>query len=348
MPLLAGLLALVAVTAGIVGWALATVFSTPQEVLTERPFTTAEVVIGKVGSSITLNTVAEWTPELVGSNQAAGTVTSVDIEPGEEVQAGTVLYSVNLNPVVIAQGDVPAFRQMSTGITGKDVAQLQKLLQGLGFYGGPIDSSFSSEVASAVRNWQDSLGREQTGSVEVGDIVNVPTLPTRVTFDESVLDRGKALAGSEPILSGLPVSPGFVIPITEAQASLVPPGTRVRVAGPAGEQWIGITGEQITGEEGGILVPLKGEGDAPVCADKCASLPVSEATRLRSEVVTVEEVEGLSVPSAALRSSSNGSTVVIDEAGKEHKVDVVSSARGLSILEGVEVGLRVRVPASEG
>jgi len=94
----------------IAGWAGGTVLTPTQDVLDSTAFTFVEVVNGEVGSSINLNTVAEWTPVPVGANQASGTVTTVNVGPGDEVTQGTVLYTVNLRPVVIAQGPIPSFQ----------------------------------------------------------------------------------------------------------------------------------------------------------------------------------------------------------------------------------------------
>ena len=85
-----------------------------------------------------------------------------------------------------------------------------------------------------------------------------------------------------------------------------------------------------------------------MCADECAQVPVTGQSFLTSRIVIVESVTGLTVPSAALLSKADGSIVVIDSDGIEYPVTVVTSARGLSIIEGVDAGTRVRVPATEG
>lgn len=70
------------------GWAGATVLTPPPDVLASQTHTYVEVTNGEVGSSLSLNTVAEWIQSPLGSNQAAGVVTSIDVEPGHEVDAG--------------------------------------------------------------------------------------------------------------------------------------------------------------------------------------------------------------------------------------------------------------------
>lgn len=338
----------VLVAGAVIGWASATVLTPPQDVLASTAFTTAEVVTGEVGSSITLNTVAEWTPAPVGTNLAAGTVTTVDIEAGAEVTAGTRLYSVNLRPVVVGQGAIPAFRALSSGTSGQDVVQLQSLLASLGHYRGAVDGRFGGGTASAVRAWQKALGLPQDGAVQAGDIIYVPTLPTRVALDTETITRGAALSGGEAVVQGLGQSPAFFVPVTDAQASLMPAGTRVEITSPEGSAWEGSVVDRVSDENGGIRVLLDGPEDTPICGDECAQVPVTGQTFLTSRIIIVESVTGLTVPSAALLSKADGSIVVIDGQGVEFAVTVITSARGLSIIEGVDAGMRVRVPAAEG
>lgn len=331
---------------GAAGWAIATVLDEPDEVLESTPFTFVEVVEGEVGASITLNTVAEWTPVPVGVTQASGTVTTVNVDPGQEVSAGIVLFTVNLRPVVIAQGDVPGFRALAVGTVGSDVAQLQQFLTTLGLYAGAVDGSFGGATASAVRAWQRSLGLQATGVLEPGDLIFVPTLPTRVALDGEKVVRGATLAAGESVVSGLPASPEFRIPVTEQQAGLLTAGIRVEITSPTGAAWEGFAGERSTDANGIIEVALTGRDGAVICGEACREIPVTEPALLLSRIITVESVAGLTVPSAALVTDASGEVSVIDSDGEERPVSVVTSARGMSVIEGVDAGLRVRVPAT--
>jgi len=332
-----------------VGWAAATVLTPPKDVLDSSTYTYVEVVNGEVGSSINLNTVAAWTPIPVGSNLAAGTVTSVNVQPGQEVGAGSVLYTVNLRPVVIAEGAIPSFQPLSQGSTGPDVAQLQTLLASLGFYEYDVDGKFDWVTQQAVEAWQESLGIDDDGAVQAGDIIYVPSLPTRVSLDTEKVKRGASLSGGEEVVRGLPASPIFTVPVTETQAAVMPVGTRVEIAGPDGQQWEGyVTGQGPSEKGDGITISLDGADGADICGQECGSIPVSDEALLRSRIVTVETVTGLTIPSAALLSRSDGSLVVIDKEGAEHPVTVVTSAKGMSVITGVTAGLSVRVPAKAG
>jgi peptidoglycan hydrolase-like protein with peptidoglycan-binding domain len=331
---------------GALGWAASVVFTPPKDVLDSTAYTYVEVAQGEVGSSINLNTVAEWTTIPIGSNKAAGTVTSVKVAAGDQVKQGSTLYTVDLRPVKIAKGAVPAFRALTQGVTGPDVKQLQRMLKTLGYYKGSLDGSFSWSTTSAVRAWQKKSGVAQDGVVQPGDVIFVPDLPTRVSLDATLVSRGATLVGGEKVLSGLPATPSFRVPISDQQAGLMPTGTRVEIAGTDGGQWEGYVVERTTDENGSVSAVLAGKDDAPICADACGSIPVDSQSFFASRIVTIEAVSGLTVPSAALLTLADGSIVVIDDTGEQFTVSITQSARGMSVIDGVSAGTKVRVPAS--
>ena len=329
---------------GVLGWAGATVFAPPPGVPTDRNYTFAAVEIREVGASIALMASAEWPTEPVGTNQAAGIVTSIAASPGESANPGDQLYTVDLRPVVVAQGAVPAFRSLARGASGADVQQLQAMLNALG--NATVSSgTFDWATQTAVRSWQRAAGYPVDGVVQAGDIIFVPTLPTRVALDSASIYRGAQLSGGEAVLSQLPPQPDFEIPVTREQVPLIPLGTRVEISAPDGSLWVARVGRQRADGEQLELV-LDSLDDGPICADSCALIDLGGPTLLSTTVVTVEPVTGLAVPSAALRSTADGSTVVIDDDGEQHTVVVTTSARGMSIVQGVKEGTRVRVPAS--
>ncbi|MFT4052290.1 MAG: peptidoglycan-binding domain-containing protein [Microbacterium sp.] len=334
-----------AVLAGATVWAVATVTQPVADPLDASDFTLVEVVEGDVGSSMQLNTVADWTLTPVGANRAAGVVTSVSLEPGAEATQGAVLYTVDLRPVVVAQGSVPAFRDIGAGTSGEDVRQAPQMLTDLGFYRGEVGGVAGSSTAAAIRAWQKSLGVDQTGIIAAGDIIFVPSLPMRVAVDSAVVYRGATLAGGEQAISGLSESPDFTVPVTDAQAVMIPAGTRVEITSPEGDVWTGFAGEQQRDDQTStVTVGLTGVDGAVICGDQCGQVPVTGEATLSSLIVTIESVSGLVVPSSALVSGADGQLAVIDDAGERLPVTVTTAARGMSVIEGVEAGTKVRVP----
>lgn len=343
-----GLVAAVVVALGVGGaggWAATTVLAPPAEVLESLPFTVAVVAEGQVGSSINVNATAAWTTAPVATNLASGTVTSVAAPPGRQVKAGAVLYSVGLRPVVVAEGAVPAFRALSRGTDGADVAQLQRLLRGLGFFHGDADGRFRAGTQRAVRAWQRSLGLPASGTVQAADVVFVPKLPLRVRLDPAKVAVGMQLSGGERVIEALPDTPVFRLPVSDTQAALLPPGVRVEVTAPSGGIWTAFTAERtVDPVSGAITVGLAGVDGGPICGGQCHTVPIAESSVLRAKAVTVEPVSGLTVPSAALVTGGDGRVAVVDETGVRVPVTVLASARGMSVIDGVAAGVRVRVP----
>lgn len=341
-----GSAALIAVGAAC-AWAVITVMSPATDPLETTEHTYVEVVPGEVGATISLNTVAEWTPIPVGANRASGVVTAVSIRPGEEVTSGMPLYAVDLRPVVIAQGDVPAFRDITRDTEGPDVEQVQAMLAALGYYHGDIDGTAGAATVWAIEAWQSDLGLEETGVVEMGDIIFVPTLPTRVSLDTEVVARGLTLTGGEQVLSGLPLEPAFRLPVTEAQAAMLHPGTRIEITSPEGDTWIAHSADVIPSESSSaISIRLTSANeDTPICAEQCAQIDSTGTVSMRSRIVTAETISGLVVPTSALLTTADGHHAVIDHAGNRLTVTVETSAKGMSVITGIDEGTRVRIPA---
>ncbi|WP_245570329.1 peptidoglycan-binding protein [Microbacterium luticocti] len=337
----------VAVVAGITGWAVATVLRPAEDPTTATKYTYATVQSGQVGSSIALNTVASWSTTPVASNAAAGVVTSVGVKPGAVVTMGTTLYTVDLRPTVAAQGSVPAFRAIGPGDHGADVAQVQRMLKTLGFYSGPADGKAGPGTVAAIRAWQKSTGVATDGTVRLGDVVFLPTLPTRVALDGEVIARGKTVTGGETAIGALPASPSFTVPVAQGQAALMPSGTPVQITAPKGGTWNAVVDSQKPDpQSNSVNVTLAATGKAPICGNDCDQVPVTGDTLLASKIVTAPTVTGLVVPTAALTTTADGQTVLIDKAGAQHPVTVTATAQGMSVIEGVDEGFRARVPAT--
>lgn len=336
-----------AASAGI-GWAAATVMSPASAVLEQPAHTYVRVAEGEVGSSISLNTVASWTPTPVGANRAVGVVTSIGVATGDEVSDGSALYTVDLRPVVVAQGDVPAFRAIGPDVEGPDVAQVQAMLAARGLFSGSADGKAGVRTVASIKAWQRTVGVEATGVIEVGDVIFVPSLPMRVALDQDVLVRGATLSGGEAVLQGLPETPDFEVPVTDSQASMMPAGTRVEISSPTGGLWVGFAGEQRSDAQSGtVVVELAGEDGAVICGESCSEVAVVGQQLLASRIITAPTVTGLVVPSAALVTGADGRTAVIDDDGERISVSVIASARGMSVVEGVDEGTMVRVPAAD-
>lgn len=328
---------------GLLGWSLRTILDRPDDELDAPRFVLVAATQGTVEQSLDLNATARW--EAVGTvrNQAAGIVTSVDIAGAVLAQPGQRLYTVALRPVSIAQGAIPAFRDLGSGARGPDVVQLQDFLTATGFFAGRATGVVDQRTSAAVRRWQRSIGSESDGTVRQADLVYVPELPTRISLVPDVT-VGATLNGGEPAVATLPDAPRFLIPLQPEQAATLRADMPVTVRSNAAE-WTGRTGPVVETADDGVAISVVGVGDAPVCGNACDLIPVQGTSTFPASIAVVEGGTGTTVPTAAVATGADGSPYVVVAEGTKAPVSVVASAQGVSLVDGIENGTQVRVPA---
>lgn len=339
--------ALVTLSLGIgVGWWGARVlFAPPPDVLQDPGFVVMQAARGAVGQHLDLRARVTWESTAVLAFPGEGTVTAVP-EPGEApAAAGDVLFSVDLRPVVIAQGAVPSFRDLHQGMSGADVAQLQGLLGQLGFLEGDADGTFGARTKAAVEQWQRSLGlrrSDQLGTVLARDVLYVAELPARIRLTQAV-DVGGYLDARQAVVEVLDARPSFAITLSDSQAQMVTPGMGVVIDHDA-HQWEAVVGTlRPASDEEPAVALLHAPGDEALCEDACASLPTRESVLLPARVEVVPSVEAVTVPAAAIVTDASGATGVTLTTGERIPVTILASAQGMTAVEGLEEGTGVRV-----
>ncbi len=327
-------------------WASRTALEPPSSPLPETSPVFYTVKEGTVGRSLQLAAVAEWPLADLGRSGADGTVTSVDIVSGAMVDVGDVVYSVDLRPVIIAEGAVPMFRELSLRTEGRDVAQLQRLLGSLGIYDGEADDTFGAATREAVREWQKRLGVVADGVVRRGDVVFVADLPTRVVLTEE-MTVGAPLTSGTVTMRQVTGDPTFRIPLAPEQRSLVPLQTEVRVSHGAAT-WDGVVAEaREDRSQGQLLLILQGRAGGALCGKDCAAeIPLMGLSDFPAEVVVVPETEGPLVPMAAIQTAPDGTTSIQADDGTEVPVTIVSQSDGMAIVDGIERGDVIILPAT--
>lgn len=336
-------LVLVAV-AGMSFWAGRVAFVPPADPLDEAAVVTYTVAEGVVGRAIPVVASARWTAEPAGTNGAAGVVTTVDIEPGTEVTSGTRLYSVDLRPVFAAAGSVPSFRDLSRGVTGADVAQLEALLVQVGVLTGEPDGRFDAATAAAVSRWQASVGIPPDGIVRAGDILFVPDLPARVTFAPE-LARGARLSGGENAVLALASEPDVRLLLTADMRSDITAGAAIRL-NPGDAAWEGTVATVVAADEPGLFeATVVGADGVPVCGNDCATaIPVDREVAIPGEVTVVAARRGPAVPTAAIRTDAVNRPFVVTADGRRLPLRVLASARGVAVVSGIDEGTEIVLP----
>lgn len=143
---------------------------------------TAKVVKGDLSATVSLAGILTYRGQSDGSpypviNQAQGTYTKLP-DLGQEMSQGQVLYRVNDIPVVLLYGSTPAYRSLSPGTTGADVAQLNGDLDSLGYATSaqldPKSAYFGSATVAALEKLQAAIDVAQTGVLTLGQAVFEP------------------------------------------------------------------------------------------------------------------------------------------------------------------------------
>lgn len=297
-----------------------------------------------IGRTLDLNATLERQLAPIATNMREGVVTYVS--DAAQFGQGDILYSVAGNPVRVAVGDVPFYRDLKRGDKGPDVHQLIQLLADLGFL-RPSDDVFGPVTEKAVMKWQKSEGLEETGVVSLGDLVAIPSQPASVWLDRDKLRTGVMINKGEAVVRATVGSPAMALIVSDSQAQLVPVGAKVTIR--SGEnEWTALAqAAQKDAETGSYRIPLENpEGGAP-CGHQCDVVPGEQKVSLPAKIEIVPSVTGPAVPRAAIRTAPTGAASVFLMDGTEVPVTIEGSADGIAVVDGAEIGTTVRVFGDE-
>ena len=103
-------------------WAGRTVLAPPVDPFTVESPALYQVVEGDIGRTLPTTVLAQWDLVVAAVAPTDGVVTTVEISPGDTLDVGDTIATVDLRPVILAEGDIPAFRAMTPGDVGEDIA----------------------------------------------------------------------------------------------------------------------------------------------------------------------------------------------------------------------------------
>jgi hypothetical protein len=295
-----------------------------------------------------------------------------------------VLYRVVGSPVVLLYGKVPAYRDLSEGLTGADVAELNAALVKLGYATraalGPRSDwgYFSAETAYALERLQARLGVTQTGTLALGQAVFLPGAIQVTGLSQGIVPGVTAQPGA-PLLTASSTKPVVTINLDAAQQGEVRKGEKVSITLPSGAATPGVissvgtvatsssssSGSSSSGSSGsssggssdsGSGASSGDSGSATITVQVALSDPKA-AGKLSQAPVTVAITTGsvknaLVVPVGALLAQpSGGYAVEVAGPGSRHHlvpatVGLFDDASGLVQVsgQGLAAGQRVVVP----
>jgi hypothetical protein len=219
---------------------------------------------------LTYQAQADGSPYAV-INQARGIYTGLPTL-GQVIHQGHTLYRIDDAPVVLLYGQTPAYRKLSTGASGPDVAELNRDLVALGYVSraqlSPTSTSFGSTTAAAVEKLQAALGVAQTGSLALGQAVFEPTA-VRVTSVSAQLG-GVAQPGAA-VLQGTSTTRQVQVALGTSQQTDVAVGDRVSITLPDNQTTPGVVSSVGTVATCPSGAGGSGSGTAAPGTDTCSS-----------------------------------------------------------------------------
>jgi hypothetical protein len=307
------------------------------------------------------------------SSAGSGTFTWLP-QIGQVIRQGQRIYALSGSPVVLLYGSVPAYRELSEGVTGADVTELNRALVALGYATraalGPRSdwNYYSAGTAYAVELLQAKLGLTVTGSLPLGQAVFLPGRALITGLGTSTVLGGPATAGAV-VLTATSTTPVVTIQLDPAMQSEVKDGDPVSITLPDGRTTPGVVtqvGRVATssssssgssggsaGSPGGSSNSSAGGSGATITVLASLTHPAA-AGKLNQAAVTVTITTGsapnaLTVPVSALLAQPGGYAVEVTGPGGHHLVKVTpgmfDDAAGLVQVSGnLTPGQHVVVP----
>ena len=289
-------------------------------------------------------------------NQAQGILTALPAV-GQVVSQGQSLYSVNGSAVVLLYGSTPAYRTLSAGMTGADVAELNADLVALGDATSsqldPSSDVFSSATTAAVEKLQGTLGLPQNGTIPLGQAVFLASAVRVTTVSGSL--GGSAPTG-QAVLHGSSTTRQVSVALDAAQQSEVQVGDHVTITLPDNSTTPGV----VTSVGTVATTPSSGQGNStPTVTVEVAPTDPAATGSLDQAPVEVSITTGtvnnaLVVPVSALLALASGgyAVEVVDPSGVHSLVPVsvglFDDANSLVQVsgQGLSAGQHVVVPAT--
>ena len=281
------------------------------------------------------------------TNQLSGTITGLRAQ-GAIVTRGEWLYEVDERPVPLLYGSKPMWRTLSLGVNdGDDVRQLERNLVAMGYDPDrdiEIDRHFDDATSDAIQRWEDDLGIEKDGTIELGEIAFLPGAVRIGTLQTSV---GSTAGPGTPIADVSSTTRIVTVKVEVERRSLFERGRRVEIELPNGKTVRGVV------ETVGKVADSTGDGsptvDVTISLSGGKGLGGLDATPVDVNVTTRVEKDALTVPVAALLALAEGGYAVEVQDADRTKlvaVDIGTFANGYVEIsgDGLRQGMKVVIP----
>ena len=336
---------------GVGGWWAIDRFSEDEadaEPTEEVELMSVEVRRADITDTETLDGTLRFADPGIIATRLAGTITAVP-EAGTTLRRGDIAFEIDGQPVIVMWGDKPAWRALFEETEGVDVRQLEANLPLFGYSSDDltVDEEFDDATTALVEEWQEDLGLEETGIVELGRVLFIPA---ELRIADVLVDVGATVAPGVPVLATSASRQEIQLWLDADRQDLLDVDDTVGLELPDETKTSGIVtaiSDVVTtvadGPEARRVFEVTIELDDPATAAGLDEAPVD------IEVVSEEATYVLVVPVNALLALAEGGYAVelIDDAGGTRfvRVEIGKFADGIVAVTGdISEGDRVLVP----
>ncbi|RZT83178.1 hypothetical protein EV382_6502 [Micromonospora violae] len=312
--------------------------------------TTTKVARVDLSDTRSFNGTLGFGPERVVKGAGEGVVTRLP-KVGDTVARGKPLYWVNDQPVPVLFGGTPLFRTLDKpGLVGSDVRLVSDNLTALGFRTGSQPSRgrdgtrigagqalLTASIVAAIKKWQQSVGLEPTGTIEVGQVA-VLTGPARVSTVTAL--PGDPVAGE--LLAVTEKAKLVTVPVAATEVGAITVGAAVVVALPDSSEIPGKVASISQTVSGGGSGGGGGQNGPPtvevlVAPTRAADVAKLDAAAVQVRFTTAVHKGVLTVPVGALVALREGGYAIQLPDGHLVAVETGMFARGLVEISGTGV-----------
>jgi hypothetical protein len=313
------------------------------------PASTATIKKGELSAMVSVNGTLAYLAQSDGSpylviDQSNGMYTELPTA-GQVISQGQALYRVNDSPVVLLYGATPAYRTLSAGDNGPDVAELNADLVQLGYATSdqlsPTSAVFGSATTTALEKLQRALGVTQNGTLALGQAVFEPSAMRVMTLSAQL---GGAAQANQTVMQATSTTRQVQVALDASQQINVAVGDKVTITLPNNQITPGIVSSVGTvatcpssqGSGGASSSSAAPGTDACSSGNSTPTIPVGitpsdpattgtwDQAPVQVGITTATVPSALAVPVTALLAQSDGgySVEVVGPGGINHLVAV--------------------------
>lgn len=270
-------------------------------------------------------------PSSLAAPAWTGTVRAVFVTVGQALRSGDQVAVVDEVTRIAWHTDRPFFRILSSGATGDDVADLQRLLASMGFSLGEADGRFGPATASAVKAFAAELGvPSPSGDFDPGWIIWLPHEVFQIATIPLVVGTPAPPAGTPVAATAKPLTAIKVLSTDQQTLSLDPTLT------------LSVADQEFVAERSGALT----SADLAILAGL-----VEEGTESIEGIVRLTYAEpAIQVPVSAVMTNPDAATCVWvsdQDSYTARAVTIVDGGPSVVDVSGVEAGREVLVNPAE-